>query len=41
MAAPFGAILAKRVQPRLLLLAVAVVLIATSAYSVYRAWPIV
>lgn len=41
MAAPFGAILAKRVQPRVLLLAVAVVLIATSAYSVYRAWPIV
>jgi uncharacterized membrane protein YfcA len=38
IAAPFGAILASRVQPRVLLLAVAVVLIATSSYSIYRAW---
>lgn len=40
IAAPFGAILAKRVRPRLLLFAVAFVLIVTSAYSIYRAWPI-
>ena len=38
IAAPFGAILASRVQPRVLLLVVAVVLIATSSYSIYRAW---
>lgn len=41
IAAPFGALLAKRVQPRMLLLAVATVLIITSAYSIYRAWPII
>lgn len=40
VAAPFGAILASRVKPRVLLIAVAVVLIATSAYSIYKAWPI-
>lgn len=40
IAAPFGAILASRVQPRMLLLAVAVVLIVTSSYNIYRAWPI-
>mgnify|MGYP002780373151 FL=1 len=40
-AAPFGALLASRVRPRLLLLAVAVVLIATSSYSIYKAWPII
>ena len=40
VAAPFGALLAKRLRPRLLLLAVAVVLIATSVYSIVRAWPI-
>ena len=39
-AAPLGAIVAKRVQPRILLLAVGVVLVATSAFSVVRAWPI-
>lgn len=39
-AAPFGAMLAKRVAPRALLLAVSVVLIVTSLYSIYRAWPI-
>lgn len=39
-AAPFGAVFAKRVKPRILLLAVSVVLITTSAYSIYRAWPI-
>lgn len=41
IAAPFGAVLASRVQPRTLLLAVAVVLIVTSAYSIYKAWPII
>lgn len=40
IAAPFGAIMAKRMRPRLLLGAVAVVLIATSAWSVVQAWPI-
>jgi uncharacterized membrane protein YfcA len=40
LAAPFGAILAKRLQPRLLLGAVSVVLIVTSVYSIARAWPI-
>jgi uncharacterized protein len=39
-AAPFGAIIAKRVNPRFLLLAVAIVLTATSSYSIYSAWPI-
>ena len=38
IAAPFGAVLASRVQPRVLLLAVAVVLIATSSYSIWKAW---
>lgn len=41
VAAPFGAVLASRVGPRYLLLAVAIVLIATSAYSIYRAWPLI
>ncbi|WP_086606804.1 sulfite exporter TauE/SafE family protein [Erythrobacter donghaensis] len=41
VAAPFGAILASRVRPRVLLLAVAIVLIATSSYSIYKAWPII
>lgn len=41
IAAPFGALLASRVSPRVLLLAVSLVLIATSAYSIYRAWPII
>lgn len=40
IAAPFGAVLASRVRPRILLLAVALVLIATSTYSIYKAWPI-
>ena len=40
IAAPFGALLVKRVSPRTLLLAVACVLIATSGFSVWRAWPI-
>lgn len=39
-AAPFGALIAKRVNPRGLLLAVSIVLIATSAYSIYNAWPL-
>ncbi|MFO6429890.1 sulfite exporter TauE/SafE family protein [Erythrobacter sp. W302b] len=41
IAAPFGAILANRVQPRMLLLAVAMVLIVTSSYSIIKAWPII
>jgi uncharacterized protein len=41
VAAPFGALLASRVQPRLLLLAVALVLIITSAYSIAKAWLII
>lgn len=41
VAAPFGAILASRVQPRTLLLAVSLVLIVTSAYSIWKAWPII
>jgi hypothetical protein len=41
IAAPFGAVLARRVRPRVLLLAVAVVLIVTSSYSITRAWPII
>ena len=39
-AAPLGAMLAKRLRPRLLLGFVAVVLIATSVYSIAPAWPI-
>jgi len=39
-AAPLGAVLAKRIRPRLLLFAVSVVLIATSVFSIVRAWPI-
>ncbi len=41
VAAPFGAVLASRVQPRVLLLAVSLVLIITSAYSIWKAWPII
>jgi hypothetical protein len=41
VAAPLGAILASRIRPRFLLLGVAVVLIVTSSYSIYRAWPII
>jgi len=40
IAAPFGALMAKRIRPQLLLLAVAIVLIITSAYSIWTAWPI-
>ncbi len=40
VAAPFGALLASRVDPRTLLLAISLVLIATSAYSIWKAWPI-
>ena len=39
-AAPFGAIAAKRIKPRALLGAVAVVLIATSLYGIYMVWPL-
>jgi uncharacterized membrane protein YfcA len=37
LAAPFGALVAKRIQPRLLLFAVSIVLIATSLFSLYKA----
>jgi len=39
-AAPLGAIFAKHIKPRLLLAAVSLVLIATSIYSIVKAWPI-
>ena len=38
VAAPFGAIIAKRIPPRWLLLAVSLVLISTSLFSVAKAW---
>ena len=38
-AAPLGALFAKRVKPRILMFAVSVVLIATSVYSIAKAWP--
>ena len=41
IAAPFGAIMVKRIPARLLLLAVGVVLTVTSLFSIYTAWPIV
>lgn len=41
IAAPFGAVLASRVRPRTLLFAVSLVLIITSAYSIWKAWPII
>jgi uncharacterized protein len=37
MAAPLGALIAKRIQPRTLLFAVSIVLIATSLFSLYKA----
>jgi uncharacterized protein len=40
VAAPFGAIAAKRIKPRALLGAVSVVLIATSLFGIYKAWPL-
>lgn len=40
LAAPLGAMFAKRMKPRLLLFAVSIVLIATSLYSIAKAWPI-
>lgn len=39
-AAPLGAIFTKSVKPRLLLFAVSAVLIATSVYSIVKAWPV-
>jgi uncharacterized membrane protein YfcA len=39
VAAPFGAIAAKRIKPRALLAAVSVVLMATSGFGIYKAWP--
>jgi uncharacterized membrane protein YfcA len=38
-AAPFGAMAAKRIKPRALLASVSVVLIATSMFGIYKAWP--
>ncbi|HUD27907.1 MAG TPA: sulfite exporter TauE/SafE family protein, partial [Novosphingobium sp.] len=40
VAAPFGALFAKRIKARTLLVAVSIVLIATSLFSVWKAWPI-
>ena len=40
VAAPLGAIIVKRVSARTLLLAVSVVLTATSVFAIYKAWPI-
>jgi uncharacterized membrane protein YfcA len=40
VAAPFGALFAKRIKPRTLLVAVSIVLIATSVFSVWKSWPI-
>jgi len=40
VAAPLGAMAAKRIEARKLLFAVATVLIITSVYSIYKAWPI-
>lgn len=37
VAAPFGAMVAKRIQPRSLMFAVSIVLIATSLFSLYKA----
>ena len=37
LAAPFGALIAKRIQPRKLLFAVSSVLVATSLFSLYKA----
>ncbi|MAF27777.1 MAG: hypothetical protein CL819_00845 [Croceicoccus sp.] len=41
IAAPFGAVLVKRVPPRVLLFAVSIVLVATSAYSALRGWGVI
>lgn len=40
VAAPFGALFAKRIKPRTLLASVSVVLIATSVFSIWKSWPI-
>jgi uncharacterized membrane protein YfcA len=40
VAAPFGALFAKRIKPRALLIAVSAVLIATSLFSIWKAWPV-
>lgn len=40
VAAPFGALFAKRIKPRTLLIAVSIVLVSTSLFSVWKAWPI-
>ena len=40
LAAPFGAMIVRRVRPEWLLRAVSIVLIATSAFAIWKAWPI-
>lgn len=40
VAAPLGAVLAKRIPARVLLFVVSVVLIATSIFSIVREWPV-
>ncbi len=40
LAAPLGAIMVKRISPRVLLFAVGIVLMITSLFSIYTAWPI-
>lgn len=39
LAAPFGAMIVKRIRPAWLLRAVSVVLIATSSFAIWKAWP--
>jgi len=41
IAAPFGAVLVKRVPPRVLLFAVSIVLVATSLFSALRGWGVI
>ena len=41
VAAPLGAVMVRRIKPRALLFAVAIVLIATSLFSIARAWGMV
>jgi len=40
LAAPLGAMIVKRIHPSWLLRAVSIVLVATSAFAIYKAWPI-
>lgn len=38
LAAPFGAMIAAKIQPRLILIAVGLLIIATSLYTIFKAW---